>query len=273
MDLQSLVTWNGMPPDYILEGLWYLTIDNEYDVRSLSTIKVGSGQATSIDIEESTILGNFRRGKRKTYTLSGTDFLDPFIQEVNIPQLNLSYEKTDFDMINFEDKEQFGSITMTFCDDTQGTCLNFFNNWTDSIFDVENNCLRNNWRNECMRMTAHLIRIYKKAEDVIDSFARASIGGIIGVANGVASLVGESFGNRLQNIEVIDIASFEMRGCLPKGLQEISLDVNSGDRMTFSFEIECETVSGYYRADSKSSGHLMNYSDEHSSGYQMYYSS
>lgn len=219
MDMKSLITWNGMPPEYMLEGLWYITI-NDYPEGGLRS--------------------------RVPYP----DFLDPFIQDVTIPQLSLTYKKTDFDLINFDSKDEFGSITLSFCDDINGTCLGFFDSWMNSIYDIKRNCLYQSWRKEAKYITAHLIRILKKSDTRVSQEERNAL------ANNPSS-------KQFDNIEVKDVATFVMSGCLPKGIQEIELSSENGDRYTFSVEMDCETVRGYYRgrdALRKEGQYLMTYS-------------
>ena len=217
MDLQSLVTWNGMPPEYLLEGLWYISINDYWN--------------TGSDVP-----------------IPSPDFLDPYVTEVTIPQINVSYTKTDFDMINFDDKDTFGTISMSFCDNVQGTVLGFFDSWMNSIFDMKNNCVRNSWRYQRKFITAHLVRIFRKADEPITLANRETIG------NG-------SFSSKFRNIEVKDVASFLISGCLPKGIQDINLTSDSGDRYEFTVELECESIKGYYRGRDGEDGQiLMSYS-------------
>ena len=248
MDLQSLVTWNGMPPEYILDGLWYISIDNELgkSQRNKATIRVGDmGVGASSDGYSR--IDKYARDTRPK--IIPQDFLDPYIEEVTIPQMSLKYEKTDFDMINFEDKENFDDITLTFKDDIYGTCLDFFYRWTNSIFDIDNNCLKSNWRNESMILTARLVRILRKNSDPVTEFARSSINNLTSTAEGLANLGGFSLKDKLKDIEVVDCAVFEMRGCYPQGIQSINLVSDDGGVKTFSVEIVCETVKDFYRAN------------------------
>lgn len=266
MDLQSLVTWNGLIPEYILEGLWYVQL---YDYPDSGEVKVQNAEddsslavGSSITLSSSTLLGSFKKGKSVTVEVKQPDFLDPYLQEITIPQLSLSYTKTEFDMLNFEDKDVFGSTTLTFYDDTEASCLGYFDSWVNAVFDVENNCLRNNWRKQQKKLVAKLIRIYRKAESPLSAFAKASIGGAVSVANGVASLFGVSLKDRLKDVIVLDVAEFDMEGCIPKGIQEITLSDDGGDRATFSVEMELETVKGYYRSTKdKDAGNLIEYNN------------
>lgn len=221
MNLQQLITW-GNPPEYILEGFWFLEI---LDDLSHNTIKLDS-------------------------YLSGNN-LDDYIEEINIPQLSLSYEKTDFDMLNFEEKEPFDSITLTFYDDTKGSCLNFFQDWLNSIYDKKKNCIKNNWRYERKNLVATMIKIYKEKDSISDTLLKTTLSGAYSVVEGIPTIFGESIKPELQGIQVNTIAEYSLMHCLPIKINEISLSASGGGRMSFSVELECEQVDVLYGDNTK----------------------
>ena len=272
MDLNSLISWNGSPPEYILEGLWYLQVeDDELDTKSKLPV---SSFASSFQSSSATLLGTALselgarlNGTTSTYLqdsimttyTDGQDFLDPYISEISIPQLSIDYDKTDYDLINFKGRDAFDNVTLTFYDNAQGMCLAFFDSWLDLIFDRKKNCLRNDWRNEAKIFRAKLIRIYRQADDPVDEFTRASIGTAVTVAEGVAGWLGESLGERNKNIVVQDVAEFYMGGSYPKGIKEINLGEGGGDRQTFSVELVVEDIIPHFRARGRDLTYLREY--------------
>ena len=259
MDLNSLISWNGNPPEYILEGLWYLQVEDD----DLDTKLPVNSFASSFQTSSATLLGEAvsdlfaqLNGTTSTYAqdttmtnyTDGCDFLDPYISEVSIPQLSLDFAKTDYDLINFEGKDTFDNVTLSFYDNPQGLCLSFFDTWLNLIFDSKNNCLRNNWRKEAKVFRAKLIRIYRQADDPVDEFTRATVGTLVSVSEGISNLLGQSLGLRNKNIVVQDVAEFYMSGCYPRGIKEITLSEGGGDRQSFSVELVTEGTLSHFRA-------------------------
>ena len=171
--------WYYELPEYQLEGFWGCKI---FDGLKNSTLTKAS---------------NF----------FGIDGLDKYIQSVNIPQLSLNYENTDFNMINLKEKSPFDDVTMTFYDDTLGTCMAFFLRWISYIFDEDKQALEANWRYE--------------AKDFVVTYFR------------------QFYTNIQASME------YYLYRCLPKGISEISADENGGDRKTFTVTFACQKTESY----------------------------
>ena len=48
------------------------------------------------------------------------------VQNVNIPQIALSYENNEYGLMSFKEKSAYDDITISFYDDLHGTCFGFF---------------------------------------------------------------------------------------------------------------------------------------------------
>ncbi len=212
MNIQSLVDW-GNTPEYILQGMWFIEVfDAQLGTKGNTVI---SSRYFTEDLP-----------------------IDKYIEDVNIPQLNLSYEKTDYDMINFSEKANFSQVTMTFSDNVNPpTCLPFFQDWTESIFDKKKNCVKNNWRYEKKDIKVTFVRIFKKKDGILRSILKDVVGNLANIGGSIIPR-----GVDTSQIEVKTVAEYMLKGCYPIGISEISVDTQGGDRMEFSVELEIEQV-------------------------------
>lgn len=128
-------TWYSNLPDFELEGLWGMVIQN---------------------------------GVSNTFTDIPDNF-DNYVKSVSIPQLTLEAENTSFGMINYTGKSPYGDVTLEFYDDIWGNAMNFFQNWLGSIFDDSKNAFKENWRYEDKDIFVEYYRHYHPNKD-IESF-------------------------------------------------------------------------------------------------------
>lgn len=130
--------------------------------------------------------------------------VDYYISSVNIPQLNLNYDTTDIGMVYFKDKSSYDTITMSFYDDLKSSFKSFIIDWLHTIYDEKTQSIKSNWRYE--------------AKDIIVTNYRNIWG-------------------RIQKT-----ATYGLLKCLPKGLSEINMEDDGGDRKSYSLQLICQKV-------------------------------
>lgn len=163
--------WQWMIPEYELEGYWTC------DIKDIMT-SIPNDVVTSL------------------YMPLG---FDKYVQGVNIPQMALNYENTEYGLISFKEKSAYDDVTITFYDDTKGSCLGFFTDWLHSIYDEQNNCLKPYWRYQAKNISVTYFRQFYTG--------------------------------------VQPIASYEMIRCYPKSVSEVSAEEEAGNRKTFSVSL------------------------------------
>lgn len=177
--------WQRMLPEYELEGYWTCDIKD-----NLSTLdNNGVSRDNSIFVGEYMPLG-----------------FDAYVKDVNIPQLSLDYENTNFGLMKFKEKSAYDDFTITFYDDLEGSCLGFFTDWLHTIYNEESGeqSLRPNWRYETKTINVKYFRQFYTS--------------------------------------IKTISHYKMVKCLPKSIAEISADEEGGDRKTFSVTIATQRV-------------------------------
>lgn len=163
--------WQWTVPEYELEGYWTC------DIKDTS-----SGERNQVSVA--------------TYMPLG---FDKYVQSVSIPQTTLNYENNEWGLISFKEKSPYDDVTITFYDDTKGTCLGFFTEWLHSIYHEFDNTLQPYWRYQAKTISVTYFRQF------------------------------------FTGIE--PIASYKMIKCLPKSISEISAEEEAGTRKTFSVSL------------------------------------
>jgi hypothetical protein len=176
--------WQYSMPEYELEGLWACNMIDDDDVAKVDSFMP---------------LG-----------------FDKYIQSVSIPQLSLDYETTNYGLMKFKEKSPYDDVTMTFYDDSEGSCMAFFQEWMFNIYD-ENRCaLRPRWRYHTKTINLAYYRQF------------------------YSTITTSTF--------------YKMVKCLPKSISEISAEEDGGERKTFSVTIATQRVytstpKSLYRGD------------------------
>lgn len=220
MDLRSLVTWNENLPEFILTGLWYIEFLNE-------------------DLNNSVISTKFFKS------------LDVYVKDVEIPLVKYSLKKTDFELVDFEEKENFGEVSITFRDDINGSVLRFCQKWLNSIFDVNQNAVKKNWRYERKDIHVVQLKILKKSQGLLLDTIRSSLSSIVGNALAIGGALGLTNYASLNNVEVKSVAEYIIKGCLPLGIEGISLgEGDSGEPQEFILTLSCDKVEPLWGTDS-----------------------
>lgn len=219
MDLRSLVTWNENPPEFILTGLWY---------------------AEFLDSPTNSVLSN-----------SYFNNVDLYIKEIGIPLMEYSYKKTDFDLMTFEEKSNFDSVTITFRDDIEGSLLRYSQDWINSIYDIKKRAVKKRWRYEKKDIHAVQIRILKKSQGLKQDFLRSTFSSVLGNIKSIGGALGLTDYADVNNIEVKSVAEYMIKGCLPLGLDGVTLEEDAnGDPQEFVLNLSCEEVLPIWGKDS-----------------------
>lgn len=229
---KSLFSWETNPPEFVTEDMWYVTItDNN--------------------------ITNAPQVYAKDYFNSPLGF-DTYINKVDIPQLKLKFDKTDFDMLNFEQKEPYESFSLSFSDDIQGRCQKFFNEWLTSIISYTSTNLyrlKTGWRSKYKDIKCTYIKALTHKQGYLSEFARSTVMSTFSVGSmaNISSAIGQmEFKNSLnfENIEVKDCFTYEMKYCYPTGLDKIDADSTSGDLKAFSVDFECQEINHVFKFES-----------------------
>lgn len=130
--------------------------------------------------------------------------VDYYISSVNIPQLNLNYETTDIGMVYFKEKSAYEDVTINFYDDLHGSFKSFINDWLHCIYDEKTQSVKAKWRYE--------------AKDLVVTNYRMIWG------------------------KIQKTATYGLLRCLPKGISEITMDDDGGDRKGYSLQLICQKV-------------------------------
>lgn len=147
---------------------------------------------------------------------------DYFIKETNLPLYKLSLEKTKFDLVVPVEKEGFSSFTMTFYETVLFEGFNIFKNWIDSLYDFENRVWKKGFHKNKKNAKIKYIMMYNKSPFDFMNFINTISGG--------------------KNYKIQKTAEFELLGLSLVGIDDISLDTESGDPLTFTVTMECQQI-------------------------------
>ena len=137
--------------------------------------------------------------------ISSSDVYDKYIQSVSIPQLNLDYDVTNYGLVNFKEKVQYGEGTIEYYDDVEGTFNAFLDGWVREVFNESSNYVNSNWRGAYKTIVVEYYRM------------------ISGVRK--------------------SIVQYTLNGCYPKGISDVSTDEEAGERKTNSFSFVVQKVT------------------------------
>ena len=189
-----------------------------------------------------------------TYNYIGTipSIVDAYIEEINIPQIGLSSEKSSLGLLSFTEFENYSTITITYCDDVNGTMNLFFDKWIDGIYDREKFCFRKQWVRRYIDIKVQLLRYMHSGNIMAQKLTHlgTNFGGVGTGISGVLNNLGvkNSYSSfALQNVERKDSVGYILERCYPTKKTELSLSQSAGgDRLQFSVELECRKVQTIY---------------------------
>jgi len=141
------------------------------------------------------------------------DFL---IQSSNIPLFSLSLEKTNFDLVVPESKENYGTFNITFYETSGFEGFNYCHDWITSVYDFDNRLFKKDFNTKKKNATIRFIKILPTSQ------------GILGF-------------NLLSNNKIIQTAQFNLFGLMIKGISDVDLG-EDGEPLTFSVDMEIQNV-------------------------------
>lgn len=167
-------------------------------------------------------------GTSPNYML-GPDF-DFYVKETNIPLPQISVDKTDFDLILPEGKEEIGSYSITFIETVDFQGFKFFSDWLNNVYD---------FKKRVYKPKFHLQK--KNATVKFLSLRHVGIPGVVPAmlptANVVNLAVPTSFGVSVPNIY------FDLNGIMIKGIEDISLGDDAGDPLLLTVNFEIQSIT------------------------------
>ena len=140
---------------------------------------------------------------------------DMFITNTNLPLFNFETEKTNFDLILPQSKNNYGEVTFTFIETVGFSGFNYCYNWLTSIYDFDK-------------------RVYKKD---FHSKKKNAIIKFIGMypTTSLVSLI------RTNKTDIMQNAQFNLLGMMIKGINDVDLD-QDGDPLSFDITTEIQDV-------------------------------
>jgi hypothetical protein len=164
-----------------------------------------------------------------TFEGLGADF-DFYVTETNIPLPKISVEKTSFDLIVPENKEELGTYSMTFLETVDFQGFQFFAQWLNKVYNFEKRVFRSSFHSQKKQATIKFLSLRHLG---IPSFAKAVLPG----GNFAAISVPTSAGVSVPNIY------FNLSGIMITGIEDISLDNDSGDPLTITVNFEIQKIN------------------------------
>ena len=205
MTINDICTWNTVPDDLMMESMWFINILDGAD----NSIKFNDNNS-----------------------------LDVYVKSVNVPLNSIGFEKTNFGRLNVKERNFPSSVSISFFDSTNNPWLGKFQSWLDSIYDFEENKLKNKWRNQSKTLIVTQIKIEKKQSKY--SWIPNPISGIKSIANAFKDV-------DLSQVEVYKIAEFELEGTYITKIEDLDFSSEGSGAKEFSIELECEKIKSNYK--------------------------
>ena len=136
------------------------------------------------------------------------EIFDRYITTMSIPQLNLEYEVTNFGLVKFQNKAEYGEGTFDYMDDVNGTFNSELNKWVNEVYNESTCSVKSSWRNAYRTIIVEYYRM------------------INGKRN--------------------SIVQYRLLGCYPKGVSDVSADSTTGDLKTNTFTFIVSKVDSFY---------------------------
>lgn len=216
MNLRDTLVWNEANiPEYVLENMWKVIIN---------------------DSPQNSLTMNSK--------LFFTDnILDNAIADIEVPQEEVEFEKTEFGLPVFKELKDYSTVTISYYDYVN-TLLGgsmpitkFFQTWLDCIYDRNNHTIMNNWRNEGKDIEVSINRYLRKKSLLANLASSAS-----NQFGTIAGSVGIKVPVNVSDITEITCVSYRLANCYPTKINQISLSTEGGDRLKMSVELICERV-------------------------------
>lgn len=164
---------------------------------------------------------------------------DFIIQESNLPLFTLSTEKVNMDLIVPGKKDEYRTFSITFRETRNFEGFKFHWNWFNSIYDFEKRLVKKGFHNQKKKATIKFISSYNNLSQ--GSAQIAQVGNLIKTGLDKISK-SETKRPKKELYSIIQNQAFELIGIQLTGIEDVSLDNESGDPLTFTVNYEIQRV-------------------------------
>jgi len=161
------------------------------------------------------------------------------VQDVSIPMYKLNAERKITGHTMYKTLEDLGEITLTMRETPSFLIYNYFKDWFNVVYDLENRCFR------VITNTSDAfreVRLVFKQGLIANEIGSAYTNYAKSTANIFKDLSIESFDKSTNNKEEKDGTYFTLHNCKIIGLDALSVDYASGTPLTFSVTILPEAM-------------------------------
>lgn len=151
--------------------------------------------------------------------LVGFPYGDLLIQEITLPLHKISTNKTLFEVLIPEQRENFSEVSISFYDTPSLQGYTFFRDWLDHIYDYDKMLWRNGFQYQKKSATLKFLTL---------QYATTINGAI------------QDFSENNSKYEVLK--SFTLQGMLITGISDLNLESLNGDPLTFEVTAQIENV-------------------------------
>jgi hypothetical protein len=144
------------------------------------------------------------------------DFL---IKSTNLPLFSINIEKTDFDLILPQEKENYGSFSFSFYETTKFDGFKWCYNWITDIYDFDARVFKKNFHTKKRSATLRFIKVLNPL----------SLTELVGI-------------NILTSAQIFQTIEFDLKGIMIKGIGDIDLENDSGDPLSFDISLEVQQI-------------------------------
>jgi hypothetical protein len=178
-----------------------------------------------------------------------TGDMDMYITDTNIPLRNIELGTTTFNSKYADSYKELSTYTLTVLETENFRNYKYFNNWLKSIYDFENKVFKKNFVYKKRKAQVKFISI-KNPTPSGHVASVPMIGLPAGISNGTIRSINKTSQNIVQKIFksspvepiVYKNAIFELQGVLITGMDDLTLDVTTGDPLSFTVNLEIENI-------------------------------
>jgi len=155
------------------------------------------------------------------------DFL---VDEITLPMRSIETDRVGYDLVVPKNKGDYRTVSITFRADRDFRAFNYHQSWLSNIYDFEKRAFKKTFHTSKKKATVKFISVYNNYKPLV-----AQVQGALNLVRK------EGYKNDLFSIK--QNQAVELLGLQITGVDDVSLDNDTGEPLTFTAQYEVQKVN------------------------------